>query len=193
MTKLQFLISLNERLTDLPREEVEERLRFYTEMIEDRMEDGLSEEEAVAAVGSAEEIAVHIREELRPQPLFPAQPAPKKRRSTGEILLLILGAPLWVPLLAAAVVVALSVYITWWAILISLWAIDASLVCCSLGGLLAGLFLGIRGSVSAGLALLGAGIFCAGLAVLLFFVCKALTAGTAVLTKKLIKRRKSHV
>ena len=43
MTKLQFLLTLNEKLADRPRQEVEERLRFYSEMIEDRMVDGLSE------------------------------------------------------------------------------------------------------------------------------------------------------
>ena len=52
MTKLQFLLALHDKLTGLPRDEVEERLNFYSEMIEDRMEDGLSEEEAVAAIGS---------------------------------------------------------------------------------------------------------------------------------------------
>lgn len=39
MTKLQFLMALHEKLSGLPREE--ERLSFYSEMIEDRMEEGL--------------------------------------------------------------------------------------------------------------------------------------------------------
>ena len=51
MTKLKFLLLLNERLSHLPSKEVEERLAFYSEMIEDRMEEGLSEEEAVSEVG----------------------------------------------------------------------------------------------------------------------------------------------
>ena len=46
MTKLSFLFSLREKLSALPTEEAEERLRSYSEMIEDRMEEGLSEEEA---------------------------------------------------------------------------------------------------------------------------------------------------
>jgi len=64
MTKLNFLIALNEKLSGLPREEAEERLRFYSEMIEDRMEEGLTEEEAVAAVGYIVEIAAHITADL---------------------------------------------------------------------------------------------------------------------------------
>ena len=37
MTKLKFLLSLHERLRDFPQDEVEERLGFYSEMIEDRV------------------------------------------------------------------------------------------------------------------------------------------------------------
>ena len=63
MTKLKFLLALNERLSSLPRTEVEERLGFYSEMIEDRMEEGLSEEESVACIGSVDEIAAQILSE----------------------------------------------------------------------------------------------------------------------------------
>ena len=41
MTKLDFLFSLEKKLSSLPRKELEERLGFYAEMIEDRMEEGL--------------------------------------------------------------------------------------------------------------------------------------------------------
>ena len=60
MTKLQFLLRLHERLKALPREESEERLNFFSEMIDDRMEEGLSEEEAVKAVGNVEDIISQI-------------------------------------------------------------------------------------------------------------------------------------
>ena len=60
MTKIKFLLSLHDRLSGLPQDEVEERLNFYSEMIEDRMEEGISEEEAVAAIGPIDEIAEQI-------------------------------------------------------------------------------------------------------------------------------------
>ena len=187
MTKLQFLLTLNEKLTGLPRDEIEERARFYSEMIEDRTEDGLSEEEAVAAVGPVEEIAAAILQELSP----PVR-SPKKKRKLWEILLLILGAPLWITLVAAAAVVALAVYVRWWAVLISLWAVDISLVCCALAGVLGcGLFC-IQGQMASGLAVLAAGFFCAGLGIVFFFGCRALTKGTVTLTKKLFTRRGRH-
>ena len=56
MHKHEFLAQLRKGLSGLPRDDVEERLSFYSEMIDDQMEEGLSEEEAVSAAGSVDEI-----------------------------------------------------------------------------------------------------------------------------------------
>ena len=40
MRKLEFLAALNVKLSGLPKEEVKERTNFYSEMIDDRIEDG---------------------------------------------------------------------------------------------------------------------------------------------------------
>ena len=56
MTKKQFLDRLGKSLNGLPQEDISERLTFYGEMIDDRAEEGLTEEEAVAGIGSVEEI-----------------------------------------------------------------------------------------------------------------------------------------
>ena len=122
MTKQAFLEQLRKKLSGLPRAELAEQLAFYSEMIDDRMEEGLSEEDAVAAVGLPVAIAGQVT----------AEKAPVKRRMKGwEIVLLVLGSPVWVPLLAAAVVVVLSVYISLWAVVGSLWSVFASLVVCA--------------------------------------------------------------
>ena len=63
MSKTDFLIKLREMLLGLPQEEISDRLMFYGEMIDDRIEEGLAEEEAVAEVGSVDEIAAQILEE----------------------------------------------------------------------------------------------------------------------------------
>ena len=64
MTKLEFALELTGPLSFLPWEETEERVNFYSEMIDDRMEEGFSEEEAVAQIGSVEEIAAQIVKSL---------------------------------------------------------------------------------------------------------------------------------
>ena len=43
MTKQEFLRELWNRLTELPQEDVEKSLDYYSEMIDDRVEDGLTE------------------------------------------------------------------------------------------------------------------------------------------------------
>ena len=180
MTKLAFLMALNEKLSRLPREEAEERLRFYSEMIEDRMEEGLAEEDAVAAVGSVDEIATQILSE------FPNTTEPKlrkKRMKTWEIVLLAVGSPVWVSLLIAGFAVALSLYISLWAIILSLWAVFVSLSACTLAGIAAGIGFAIAGNVPIGIAMLGAACLCAGLAIALFFVCKIATKYTFRLLK----------
>ena len=191
MTKYEFVMTLTHRLSHLPREAVEERVNFYIESIEDRIEDGVPEEEAVAAVGSPEEIAAQIMGEL-PRPAFEVPRKEQKRRpSAVETVLLILGAPIWLSLLIAAFAVVLSVYISLWAVIISLWAIFASFVGCALGGIVGGAFLAFTNGAT-GVFLIGAGLFCAGASVLLFHGCKAATKGTAWLcvypVKKLLRK-----
>ena len=82
MTKVKFLMLMHEKLAGLPRDEVEERLTFYCEMIDDRIEEGLTEEEAVAAVGSVEEISAQITSELSPE----KKPEKKEQESDKQKL-----------------------------------------------------------------------------------------------------------
>lgn len=182
MTKLEFILALNEKLSGLPGDDVRERINFYSEMIEDRVEEGISEEDAVAAVGSVDEITTQIKAEL--SPVCEEKAKPKKRRiGAVEIVLLVLGFPLWFPLLIGAAAVVFSIYVSLWTVIVSLWAVFGALV----GGAFSALFAGgvfTFGSTLVGIAMIGAGLVLAGLSILLFFVCRAATVGTAWLTKK---------
>ncbi len=184
MTKLEFLLALSGRLSDLPEADVRERLNFYSEMIEDRVEEGFTEEAAVLAVGTVEEIAAQILSEIAPE----KSTKPKGRLKTWRIVLLILGSPLWLPLLIAAAAVILSVYISLWSVVISLWAVFASLVGCSFGGIVAAAALAITGNGFSGIAMVAATLVCMGLSIFAFYGCKAITKGILLLTKMLWKK-----
>ena len=179
MLKQAFLVQLRKGLSCLPRRDMEERLTFYSEMIDDRMEEGLAEEEAVMAVGSVAEIISQITAD------YPKK-SKKRRLNPGETTLLVLGSPVWVSLLIAAFAVVFSLYISLWAILISLWALFGSLIACGLGGLFAGIVFIAGGNTLPGIAVIGAGFVCAGLGISLFFGCKAITNYTVILTKKYV-------
>lgn len=60
MTKQAFIDALTKGLSSLSKEDREQIVEYYSEMISDRMEDGLSEEAAIEDVGSWEDIAQQI-------------------------------------------------------------------------------------------------------------------------------------
>lgn len=185
MNKLDFLLRLKEALAGLPKDELEERLNFYSEIIDDRIEEGFSEEEAVAVTGSVEEIAAQVVAETPLVKIAKERIKSKRRLSVGEIVLLALGSPIWLSLGIAAFAVILSLYISLWAVIISLWAVFASFAACSIGGVLSCVVFIVDGNGASGLAMLSAGIVCAGLAIFMFYGCKAATKGTLILTKKI--------
>lgn len=190
MTKLEFILALNEKLSAYPKAEVQQRLSFYSEMIEDRMEDGLSEEEAVAAVGDVERIAAEIAAELTPEEApKPPKPAPREWK-TWVIVLLIVGSPVWVSLAVGAGAAVLSLYASVWAVIISLWAVFGTLVACGVCGIACGIGFAFGGYIFPGLAVVAAALVCAGLSILAFFGCKAITDLTVTLTKRLFMRKK---
>lgn len=184
MTKLKFLLSLHDRLSALPKDELEGHLSFYSEMIEDRMEEGVSEEEAVSAVGSVDEIAVQILANVSLGGMDKKEEKTKRRLKAWEIALLVLGSPLWLSLLIAVAAVMLLLYAVLWSVVISLWAVCASFAGCAFGGLCAGAGFVFGGNGYTGIALMGAGFVCAGLAILLFFGSRAATKSTLLLTKQ---------
>ena len=184
MNKQEFLAQLRDGLSGLPQEDMEERLMFYSELLDDQMEEGLTEEQAVAAAGPVEEI---VRQTISDTPLtkiVKERIRPKRRLCAAEIALLALGSPLWLPLGLAVISVFFALYVVLWSVIISLWAGFLSLGAGAVAGVLACMG-SAAGSGAARLALFAAGLVCAGLAIFLFFGCKAATKGIYVLTKRI--------
>ena len=186
MTKHEFITQLRDRLSELPEREVEERLSFYVEMIDDRIEDGRTEQEAVADLGSLDEVVAQIVADIPLLQIAKKRIKPTRRLKAWEIVLLAVGSPVWASLLIAALAVLIALYASFWAIIASLWAAFGSLAGCALGSVVSGLALSMGANLPAGMALIGAGIVCAGLSVLLFFACKAATKGLVVLASKTV-------
>ncbi|MBR0436056.1 MAG: DUF1700 domain-containing protein [Clostridia bacterium] len=186
MRKQEFLDALKSGLTGLPQEDIGERLTFYGEMIDDRMEEGLTEEEAIAAIGPVENVVNEIVAETPLTKIVKEKIKPKRRMKAWEVIMLILGFPLWFPLSIVAFVLILVFYIVLWVLVICLWVIEIALWVCALAGLAAGVLYMARGYVGLGIMLFGAALFVAGLSIFLFFGCKGATVGTAKLAKKIV-------
>ena len=186
MNKQEFLKELEAALHGMPKEDVAERIGFYSEIIDDKIEEGLSEEEAVNGIGSADEIAAQILADIPLSRLAKEKIKSKKRRLTAlEIVLLVLGAPIWLSLLLSAASIVLSLYIVLWSLVVVLWAVMGSLAGAGVGVFIGGVVLAIMSKSIAGVAAIGMGLCAAGLAIFLFFGCSAATSGIALLTKKI--------
>lgn len=185
MKKLEFIIQLMDKLSGLPLNEIEERVGFYSEMIDDRIEDGMNEEEAVAAIGDIDEIAEQIIADIPLSKIVKEKIKPKKKPGVLTIMLIILGSPIWFSLLIAAFAVVISLYVCLWSVIISLWAAEVSVWVAALGALAGGIGFVIAGSTYAGVAIIATGLVCAGLSIFMFLGCKVATKGIVILTKKL--------
>ncbi len=193
MNKQEFLSELRKGLSIFTQEEIEERLTFYSEMIDDKVEDGLSQEEAVSEIGETSAIVSQIIADIPLTKLVKEKIKPKRRLSVWEIILLVLGSPIWLSVLIAVFAVIISIYISLWAVIISLWAVFASLVGSAIGGLIGGLGFAVSGNGLTGAAVLGTDIVCVGTSVFMFYGCKMATKGIIILTKKIVSGIKNRI
>ena len=185
MKKNEFLVKLIQGLSTLPQAEIEDRVAFYSEMIDDRMEEGLSEDAAVAAIGDVDTVIDQIIAETPLVSLIKERVKRKGKLSATEITLLAVGSPIWISLIAAAFAVVISVYASIWAVVVSLWSTFGALVGAGVGGVLGGgLFISL-GKLPAGFGILGCALVCGGLSILMFYGCKHATVAMVWLTKKI--------
>lgn len=186
MNKIQFLTELEKRLEGLPEADIKTSLDFYSEMIDDCTEDGLSEEEAISQIGQPQEIAKQILINTPILRLVKENIKSKHRMRAWEIVLLALGSPIWLSLAIAAAAVVISVYVSLWAVVIALWACGAAFIGSALGGVASAvIFLASGQNAYAAFTMLAAAFFLAGFSILFFFACKESSMGMMWLTKRI--------
>ena len=189
MLKNEFLTELRNRLQGLPKDELDNRINFYEEMINDRMDEGKSEEEAVAEIGSVDEVVTQIASETPLMKLVKEKTKPSRALKVWEIILIILGFPLWLPLLITAFVLLLVAYILIWVLVIVTYSVEFALIVSVFAGLVA--FFASLFSGQFNLLPLATTIMCAGGAILLFFGCVGATKLTIKLSKTIVLKIKT--
>lgn len=185
MTKREFLYELERGLKGLPEDDLRERISFYTEMIDDRMEEGLSEEEAVSDIGSVSEIIERITEETPLTKLIGERVKPRRELRGWEIVLIVLGSPIWISLAAALLAVLFSLYAVLWSVVISLFAVGIALAVSAVACVIMAVVHALQGRWGTALAFLGAGLACAGIAVLWIIMSCAVCRGAWKLSKRI--------
>lgn len=191
MTKAEFLQILGAKLEGLPRNDIDRSLDFYAEMIDDRVEDGMSEDSAVAELGSTEEIAGQILMEASLPKLVKAKMKPKRTLQTWQIVLLIVGSPVWGSLLLAAVIVVFALFIVLWAVVVTFYAVAAALGGVVIGCFSASVALFVTGNYPQALFLSGAGAILVGVAIFWGIGCNWAAVGVSKLCRAIVRGIKS--
>ena len=132
MTKREFLDRLERCLASLDAGERAGMVDFYSEQIDDRIDDGMTEEQAVASLESPEDIAANIlslREEAVAQPATPpASPASEPKgclHTAGKVALWIcaaIGIIIVLPIAVCLASAVLCVYLSFWCVVVGLGA-----------------------------------------------------------------------
>ena len=170
MNKNEYIKRLKSRLRRCPEAERERFLAYYAEMIDDRIEEGFTEEAACESLGSVNEIAAQIIDEISKD-----TPRAKKEIHILPIVLLILGFPLWLPLLIAAFAVLLSLFICLWCVIGSLWIAFASVAISVPIGIAAAIIAIFAAGAAEVLVDIGAALILAGIAVFMFWFLLLIT------------------
>ena len=177
MNKQEYLEAIRSRISAMPADDVNRFMDYYSEMIDDRVEDGLSEEEAVADMGSPEAAVEQILEEMPLTKLVKEKIKPKHELKAWEVILIVLGSPVWIPLLITAAVLLLTLWIVAFALLISFYAVVLSFVVAGIGGLICAIPLFIANSPYTAVLMLGAALIGIGIAILFVVSIKPVTVG----------------
>jgi len=181
MNKEQFINDLKSRLKYMPDADAGRSVDYYSEMIDDCIEGGMSEEDAVKSMGAVEEIAGQILAECDEPPKKTGKIKSGRKLHTWEITLLAVGSPVWFPIVLALLIVAISVYAVVWAAVCVMYAVFITFA--------AGVLVGIAGGVanlfipdlSLSLMFFGAGVFLAGLSPLWLILSNYTAKGTVEL------------
>ena len=192
MTKSEFLEELKRRLSKLPDYEIEKTVSFYAECIDDRIEEGMTEKEAVSALGSIDDIVNEILIDT-PLPSL-VQNKIKESHKTSKnrtlwMILAICGFPFWFMIGLFLLIMILTVYITIWSVIIALFAIVFSFAAGGISGLISGVITCFTKGPAVGFSIIGISMICIGLFLLLikplFWICKQLMKLTGVFLRKI--------
>lgn len=161
MNKADFLERLATALKSLPPSEIKKSLAYYSEIIDDRIEEGMSEEEAVSGLGSIEEISREVMLDATPLPeLIRTRVIPNGPASMSDVVLLILGSPLFI-LLSALIFVF---YMCVWLVIITLFLTQFSFGLTGVAAIIASV-VDFSSNISIRLLMVCSGLVCLGIGI----------------------------
>ncbi len=200
MSKEEFLSTLKAELEKQNLGNVENMLQFYDEMICDRMEDGMTEEEATASLGPIQNIVKEVVWEKPVTTLVKekVQQSKAKADERGKgaiwIVLAVLGFPIWLPIAVVIMICFLVICLLYWILVLTIAIVAASIplsaVTCLLGTVLL-----LFGAAPPSSVLIGAGgaLALGSLSFLLYKPCLLFFKGTGTVFVKMLTGLKKAI
>lgn len=195
MTKQEFLEKIKNGIKNLPKEDTEKYLQYYSEIIDDRIEEGMDESESVSAMGDVDLIISDILKDKNYsvenlEKTFYNNTKYARKERTKTLIIVLLTFPLWISLAAIVFSVAVSVF----SVIIGLYATSfalgvSAIVCIALSVLL--MFKGI--AFMQILMILGGFLVCLGVAIILFIISHYFTKLIVKLYKKIFQKLKEYI
>ncbi len=186
MNKEQFILKIREGISCLSEKDIESSLQYYSEMIDDRIEDGMSEEEAVSAMGTVEEAVAQI---LRDKPA--AEPEQNKGHKGAQwarrnltrdkrllLVLLVLTFPFWFTLAGSLLIITISVAASLYGASIGVFAGGTACAVKSIA------LIAVETAVAEGLLYFGVSLILLGASVLLFIAAHYFVKLVVLIIKK---------
>jgi uncharacterized membrane protein len=186
MRKQEFIDILETKLSGLPKSDLKDRIIFYSELIDDYIENGLTEDEAVLKIGNVDDIVNEILQDTSLFKLAKEKFKPKNKLNRWLLMLICIGSPIWFSLLAAGLSVILVLYVSLWSVIISLWSVVLSLFITSAAGLLTGIVFLFTTNIISGILFIALALICAGLSIFLYYSTIYFTKLLCKLTKKIL-------
>lgn len=197
MTKKEYLDNLLVNLTENNVPNIDAMVEFYSELIDDRIEDGMTEEEAVAAMDDVDTV---VGEAVVEKPITTLvkdkikknhDEAKKKGHGALWTTLVILGFPVWFPVLFTFFTLIFTLFIVLWAVVVTLYAVNFSLAVTSIAVFIGGFaFLFGQITFTGGLCMWAAALIIGGLFLIFMTPIIALAKGMVKLIKFTLRKIK---
>lgn len=167
----EFLQTLKFRLSHLPVNEVGKALSYYSESLQDKIEDGWTYEQAIRSFGTMEEIVANIEADIPMGSVVKDKVVNKTKSSQNNsaliILILLFTSFIWLPVAGFVLMVVIAIYAVLWTIPITICALYVSLFPMAIAGITSGIYRMFEIGFATGLAYFGFGLICTGLAIML--------------------------
>ena len=194
-TRETWLNVFEEELSKLPKADRQKAIEFYREMIEDKIEGGMTEEEVVHSLGNPFDVAEKILKD---------NGIKCKRVDTKEQEYVLVekvktktGMPVWLAFILGFVGVPLAIGLGagWFSVLITFWAVFVAMAISSVGciiAIFASLVMGFTGFVGSPVAVFGFCVASTGVVMLLtvafWYLAKVMTKATTWILNKTTRR-----